>query len=411
MVLLILEGFLMKKRLIALLLVLVLLIPAGIASAATYYRVNTTSLVVRMQPDTSAKVLATYRRDSACTVSKKENGWSYVTFVTGTAGWVQSKYLSKGSSYAAWVAYDNTQLRPKANGSGSRAALAKGTKVTVLSHGSSYDYVKAGSFGYGYIINSRLSKKQVKASGSASSSTSGGGNYDAWVLIAGNRTVNLYSSASSESAKIASYKAGTKVYVISHGSKYDKVTVDGNTGYMLTAYLNRSEPAPTETPGSGSGSSSSTGYTAYAVSRNKKSVHLRKGAGKGYAVLVNVPYGAPVLVLKHNSKWDQVQYNGKKGYIDNSFLQLSKPSDAGDIVTQDPNDPVTPKPTFAPYTATVTINNLNFHKQKGDWSSNVDGVGRLQSGDSVTVLKLSGKWAYVQYGKYKGWVYKKYLSN
>ena len=34
----------MKKRLIALLLVLVLLIPAGLASAATYYRVNTTSL-------------------------------------------------------------------------------------------------------------------------------------------------------------------------------------------------------------------------------------------------------------------------------------------------------------------------------------------------------------------------------
>ena len=400
----------MKKRLIALLLVLILLVPAGIASAASYRRVNTTNLVVRMQPSTSAKTLATYSKDSVCTLSKTENGWSYVTFVSGTTGWVQAKYLSKVSSYTAWVAYDNTQLRPRAAGSGSLATLAKGTKVSVISHGSNYDYVKAGDFGYGYIINSRLSKKQVKASGSESkSNVASGGNYDAWVLIAGDRTVNLYSSASTSSAKIASYGAGTKVYVNSHGSKFDNVTVDGNTGWMLTAYLNRSEPAPTTVPGGG-GSSGDTSYTAYTVSANKKAVHVRKGAGKGYSVSFDVPYGAPVKVLKHNSKWDYIQYNGKKGYIDNSFLQLSKPKDAGEIVTQDPNAVVTPKPAFSPYSATVNINDLNFHKQKGDWSSNVDGVGRLQAGYVVTVLAESGDWAKVKYNGYEGWVYLKYLN-
>ena len=143
----------MKKRLIALLLVLMLLIPAGIASAATYYRVNTSSLQVRMQPSTSAKVLATYKRDAVCTVSKTENGWSYVYFVNGTEGWVKASYLKKASSYTAWVAGDNTSLRPKPDGnSGSNATLAKGTKVTVLSHGSNYDYVKTASFGYGDIL-------------------------------------------------------------------------------------------------------------------------------------------------------------------------------------------------------------------------------------------------------------------
>jgi uncharacterized protein YgiM (DUF1202 family) len=399
-------GILMKKRLIALLLVLMMLVPAGIASAATYYRVNTTSLVVRMQPGTSSKALATYKKDTACTVSKTENGWSYATFMGGTTGWVQAKYLSKGSSYSAWVAYDNTQLRPKANGSGSLATLAKGTKVSVLAHGASYDYVKAGDFGYGYIINSRLSKKQVKASGSKSTSNvATGGNYDAWVLIASGHTVNLYKTASTNSAKIASYGAGTKVHVVSHGSKFDKVTVDGNTGYMLTAYLNRSEPAPTPTPKSGSGSGSSS-YTAYTVSGNKKAVHVRKGAGKGFSVSFDVPYGAAVTVLKHNSKWDYIQYNGKKGYIDNSFLQLAKPKDAGEAVITPTPKPATP----VPYTAIVNINNLNFHKQKGDWSSNVDGVGRLQLGDTVEVLAVSGDWAKVKYNEYTGWVHKKFLN-
>ena len=407
------EGTLMKKRLIALLLVIALLIPAGIASAATWYRVNTSSLKVRMQPSESAKVLASYRKDSVATISSTKDGWSYVTFYNGTKGYVQTKYLSKGSSYSAWVAYDGTELRPKPDGgSGSRATLAKGTKITVLSHGATYDYVKAGDYGNGFIVNSRLSKKKVAASGTASeSNVATGGNYYAWVLIAGNRSVNLYSSASTSSAKIASYTSGTKVYVVSHGSKFDKVQVDGNTGWMLTAYLNTSEPAPTATPNPNAGTNNGdSSYTAYAVSRNKKAVNVRKGAGKGYSVSFKVPYGAPVKVLKHSKTWDYIQYNGKKGYIDNSFLQLSKPADAGDVATQDPNTTAAPKAEFQPYTATVNVNDLNFHRKMGDWSSNVSGVGRLQKGWTVKVLGITGGWAYVEYNGKKGWVHKNFIT-
>ena len=402
----------MKKRLIALLLVLVLLIPAGIASAVTYYRVSST-LQVRMQPSESAKVLASYKKDSVCTVSSTKNGWSYVTFYNGTQGYVKTSYLKKSSSYSAWVAYDDTQLRPKPDGgSGSNASLAKGTKVTVLSHGASYDYVRTNDFGYGYIVNSRLSKKRIKASGAESTSNmGGGGDYDAWVLIAGGRTVNLRSSASSNAPVIARYPAATKVHVISHGAKWDYVSVDdGNTGWMMNAYLNTSEPAPTADPGQGGGGGGNTGYTAYAVSSNRKAVNVRKGAGKGYTVLFKVPYGAPVIVLKHQAKWDYVQYGGKKGYIDNSFLQLSKPADAGDVETPDPYTTPAPAPAFQEYYATVNTNDLNFHKRKGDWSSNVDGVGRLQSGQTVNVLAIEGGWAKIQYNGYTGWVHREFIS-
>ena len=53
---------------------------------------------------------------------------------------------------------------------------------------------------------------------------------------------------------------------------------------------------------------------------------------------------------------------------------------------------------------------MNFHKQKGDWSSNVDGVGRLNTGDSVKVLEISGGWAKVEYNGYTGWVHKEFLN-
>ena len=156
----------MKKRLIALLLVLALLIPVGVASAATWYRVNTSSLKVRYLPDDSANVLGSYRKDYACTVSSTKDGWSYVTFSNGTEGYVLAKYITKASSYKAWVTKDDTSMRKGPDGNFSAVAtLAKGTKVTVLSHGSKYDYVSAGDLGSGYIMNGLLSKKQVKASG------------------------------------------------------------------------------------------------------------------------------------------------------------------------------------------------------------------------------------------------------
>jgi uncharacterized protein YgiM (DUF1202 family) len=404
----------MKKRLIALLLVLALLIPAGIASAATWYRVNTSSLKVRFLPDDSAKVLGSYRKDYACTVSSTKNGWSYVTFSNGTEGYVQSKYISKASTYKAWVTKDDTSLRKGPDGNfDAIASLAKGTKVSVLSHGSKYDYVSAGDLGSGYIMNGLLSKKQVKASGNQSTSTAAtGGNYTAYVFNAGYRTVNLRQSPNTSAPVIAEYPSGTQVYVVYHSVEWDKVQVDGHEGWMMNRFLSTSVPAPTPvvdpsvTPVPDGGNS----YTAYVVSANKKGVHVRKGNSKGYSVQFDVPYGAPVTVLKHDTKWDYIQYNGQKGYMDNSFLRLAAPGDAPAIETLDPSITPAPKQEFQPYTTTVNINDLNFHKQKGDWSSNVDGVGRLQQGDTVEVLAVSGDWAKVKYNGFTGWVHKKYLN-
>ena len=223
----------MKKRLIALLLVIALLIPAGIASAATWYRVNTTSLKVRGMPGENTQVLASYRRDYACTITSTKDGWSYVKFSNGYQGYVQTKYLSKGKSYKAWVASDDTKLRAMPSGDGAvRATLARGTKVTVLTHGTSYDYVSAGNFGTGYIVNSLLSKKQVKASGAESSSTAvSGGGYIAWIMSTGK--VNLRNAASETAPVIAQYGPATQVYVLSHGAKWDNVV------NALTAGLSR----------------------------------------------------------------------------------------------------------------------------------------------------------------------------
>ena len=101
----------MKKRLIALMLVLILVIPAGMASAASWYRVNTNFLEVHSMPGTNSQILGRYRRDYALKINKSySDGWSDVTFSNGFNGYVLTKYLKKASSYTAWVYGDNTAL-------------------------------------------------------------------------------------------------------------------------------------------------------------------------------------------------------------------------------------------------------------------------------------------------------------
>lgn len=404
----------MKKRLVALLLVLALLLPVGIASAAAYYRVTTSSLKVRFLPSESAEVLGSYRKDYALTVKSTKNGWSYVTFSNGFQGYVQSKYIKKASSYSAWVTNDDSAMRVKPEGTATTLAkLARGRKVTVLTHGSTYDYIDAGSLGKGYIMNGFLSKKKVAASGNASQNMAvTGGGYYAWVLNAGGRKVNLRSDASTNAPIVNQYPSGTKVYVIAHHAKWDEVSVDGNTGYMMNQFLSTDEPAPTPTPDPSVTTAPPGGgtYTAYVNTANKKALNARKGNSENYSVKFKIPYGAAVTVLKHGTKWDYVQYNGKKGYVNNKFLWTTKPSDAP-AVTEAPAP--APAPAVYPRSGKIWAANgksVNVHKQAGDWSSNVDAIGRLEVGTSVTILSASGGWTKIEYNGHTGYVHSEFVQ-
>ena len=401
----------MKKRLIALLLVVALLMPAGIASAAAWYRVNTTSLIVRYMPSESAKVLGSYRRDYALNILSTSDGWSYVQFSNGFKGYVQTKYLKRGSSYSAWITNDGTSLRRGPDGGfGVTATLSRGTKVTVLTHGTKYDYVNAGKFGTGYVVNSLLSKKKVKPSDQPSTLNGYGDvNYYAWINHV--RNVNIRQSPNTTAPIVTTVAPAAKVHVIYHGAQWDKIETDTDTGWIQNRFLSRSAPAETPVPDPTPDPDADNTYTAYVVTPDKKAVNVRKGNSTNYTVLFKVGYGAPVKVLKHDKTWDYIQYGAKKGYVKNVYLQLTKPQDAPDY-TPVPDVTPTPKP-FQEYVGEITSpdgKSVNFHSGKGDGYSNVTGVGRLKVGTVVTVIAISGDWAQLRYMGYVGWIHKQYVK-
>ena len=306
----------MKKRIAAFLLVLVLVVPCALASAETYYRLKNT-VKLRYLPDYNARVLDTYRADWAFTIDKKVDAtWASVTFTNGKSGYTERKQFAYTKSYTAWVTKDNTKLyRGPGYGFSSVGTLNRGNKVTVLTHGSAYDYVKF-SDGYGYIANSVLSKKSVKASQQAKQSKT---NYTAWVVSSGG-TVGLRSSASgANSAVFANILPGTQITVLEEGKEFHYVSVDGTEGYMRSKYISRNEPAPVPvtTPIPAFEPYTTTSRTA----SDGTSPRLFLGEGLGWSSDI-IPVGATVDVLSRGKDpyWYRVSVNGKTGYMPSKYL-------------------------------------------------------------------------------------------
>ena len=220
----------MFKKVVAFILVLALLLPIGSALATRYYRVSTSWLKAHEKASFSSTVVNKYRRDTAVTIAKKySGGWAKVRFRPGgKAVFVQSKYLKLCESYTAYVSKNGTNLRKgPATSFPILGVLDTGAKVTVLTHGTTYDYVST-SKGKGYVANNRLRKSQPSR-------------VTAYIKNYEGKRVCLRKGPGTKYKVIADYKSGTKVTIIKYGSKWSKVSVGGKTGYMKSIFLKQAK--------------------------------------------------------------------------------------------------------------------------------------------------------------------------
>lgn len=223
----------MLKKVVALILVLALLVPVASAMAVTYYRVNTTWLKAHEKPHYDAKVVDSYRRDFAVTIERKgTNGWARVRFRPGGGQvYVQTKYLTACSSYTAYISKDNTVVhKGPATSFNSLGKLAKGTKVTVLTHGSAFDYVSTPK-GKGYVRNTHLSTGKVAKAKSAGKT--------AYIRNSTGKNVVMRKGPGSKYKTIGSYRVGTQVTVLGSTGRWYKVKVKGRTGYIMKQYVGK----------------------------------------------------------------------------------------------------------------------------------------------------------------------------
>ena len=313
----------MKKRLVAFLLVLVLIVPCAFASGEVYYRLKKTAKVWQF-PSYESRVIDSYRQDWALTISKSVNkSWAKVLFTNGQDGYVEKTLLKRCTSTAAWVKKDNIKVRRGPNYNyATLYTVNKGTKVTVITAGAGYSYIKT-SEGYGYIEKGALSAKKVAPSPAAAAPTYKDVNYTAWVVSNGGKVgLRTKASVTDKSSKlIDSYKPCTQITVLKEGKDFCYVTVDGKEGYMRTKYISRNEPASIPTPAPKAEFVPYTAVVSPAKADAKVKMHM--GEGLGWAVKKWLTAGTVVNVIKPGKDpyWVKVEVDGVTGFMDKRNLQ------------------------------------------------------------------------------------------
>lgn len=404
------EVLIMKKRsLLLFLMVLSLVLPLVGADAATYYYVGgTSSLRLRESPDQSGKILASYAADYAVVSFKKYNStWAYVHFSDGAEGYVMRKFLKSSSSATMYVTKDDTPLRSGPSTARTQTGtMFQGDKVKVITKGAVWSYV-SGTAGTGYVKKSLLSSTKVKKSGNASVP------YTAYVTNKTGRTVNVRKGPGKEYAVDAELEPGTAVYVVRIQGNWSEIT-SPVSGYMMSSYLTKTAPDPTDTPEPGSTATpapKASKATRYITSPNGKSVNVRRGPSeKGYAVAIALPVGTKVTVISTENGWSKISSSAMlgNGYVKTKYLTSQKP---GTTPTPKPGETAKPTATpFASYKAKVVNpngNKVNLRKGAGMGYATIT---QLEPGTSLTVIGEKGDWFNVKYGSTTGYMKKEYVA-
>lgn len=317
----------MMKRIAALILTLSILLtmltlPAARAEDYATATVKGGWLRLRAGASVNAETISAYFTGTTVTILGSSGGWYYVLTPDGKTGYMNAGYLTITGSVSGGLEENTAALVTSANGKPVRlrsgpsqkyaiiASYAVGTPMTVLNTGETWSKVRINGR-TGYMMNDFIKV------GTGSGSVAGG--YTAYVVSGNGKTVVMRSGPSKQHDVLASYQVGQKVTVLSYGSTWCQISVNGSIGYMMSEFLSTVKPEVSE-PNYG------TAYTAYVTSQNGKGVRMRMGAGKLFPTVATYSVGTKVTVQEYDEDWCKIRVGTNTGYMMTEFLTTSAPS-------------------------------------------------------------------------------------
>ena len=269
-------------------------------------------LILRDAPSYSGKQIASYPIGTVVTITGQSGSWYAVKTPDSLTGYMLGKFLTVSGDDLiaggdAWVTSTNGLNVRLRSGAGTQykavASYAPGTKSTVLEVGKIFCKIQIGT-SVGYMMTKFLT---------ATDPGSGGGSgtviYDVYVTSTNGRGVNMRSTPYKANNVIGFYEVGTKAGMITPGTSWSLISIDGKEGYMMTQFLTTNKPEPI-VPVSGS----------FVISYNGKNVNLRSGAGMKYPILNSYAPGTPVTILTPGAEWDFVKIGSLYGYMMDQFI-------------------------------------------------------------------------------------------
>lgn len=220
-----------------------------------------------------------------------------------------------------------------------------------------------------------------------------------------NKAAKIY-VAPSTSSKKASVSKGTAVNLIAYSGSWAMVERNGVFAYILKSNLTETAapaatrtPAPSATPAPAkrsetllTGNVTECSFTAK-VNVKTLSFYSRPKASSSYRISY-LYSGNEVTVLAYNSSWAYVEYKGKTGYCQKSYLKKAAAT-------------VSPKKdeiiSCTPFTAVANQAKVNVYEQP-DAASKY--LGYIVKGVGVEILGYGDTWAYISLGSRKGYACK-----
>ena len=197
--------------------------------------------------------------------------------------------------------------------------LMNGQKVEYISTSGSWLKVKYNGV-TGYVHGDYVSK------GTTDNSTTGTTKY-----VSASVGLNVRSGAGTSYSKLGKLEYKEKVTVLSTSNGWSKINYNGKTGYVDSSYLQNTVPGSTN----GNTNNETTGTTKYVST--SVGLNVRSGAGTSYSKLGKLEYKEKVTVLSTSNGWSKINYNGKTGYVDSSYLQSTVPGSNGNNANNNNN--------------------------------------------------------------------------
>lgn len=196
-------------------------------------------------------------------------------------------------------------------------------------------------------------------------------------------TLKLRAGASTNTEVLGYVHHGDHVSEHSTSGEWTRVTVaeTGKTGYIKTKYIRGGSGG-----GGGGGGGTPSGST-YQLARvtttySGSKVHLRSGAGSSYSSVGTLYRGNLLKVYGESGNWAHVKTsNGKSGYVYDNYVSYG--------------------------VSGKTTARVNLRKGAG---TSYGVIKTVSSGASITVHKISGKWAQVTAGGSKGYMSLSYVK-
>ena len=207
--------------------------------------------------------------------------------------------------------------------------------------------------------------------------------------------LNFRKAPSMEGAIMTSIANGTKVNVITRGTDWHKVNMNGVIGFMASRYLRASA--------SGGNTSNASGYPKTGLVNNpgaNQVLLLRETASIDARVIGNYGNGVSVQLLGESGSFYKVAVDGKSGYMMKKYVK---------VVSSVPAAPSGPSITAglpeAPFVAKLFNPNgngiVNFRNGVG-LSAGV--IKAYPVGTEVVILEVGENWCRAQIGDVVGYV-------